>query len=280
MIAALCISAISFGQTASTDYAFNSEFQVSKWDDSQQNIIVDKTIYRVKRGDIFTLLQHYSISVNGKTVTGWRIKFWQFRSDRTQIQPNAAEIAKIKAGTSYSIVLIDSTQNNVDFFIVDDELKNYATSDFRKPTALVKIDGLVLPMKLRFKTNQPGGIFDFTQSVNVGIDIGKTWNKGGAFGTTSYSILAGLNITNVPVDQTTVPGVITSKTTLLGITPNIGFNLEYKSINFGIMTGIDILTGDAGAKWAYRNSPWLGISIGTSLVNITSAAKKTIKVFL
>lgn len=273
-LALLCFSFVAFSQNTPADYAFTTDFQVSKWDDAQQNIVVDKTIYRVKRGDIFTLRQHYTITVGNKQIKGWRIEFWQFGKGRRQVQPNAEELLKIKRDEDYQVIVVDSVQNNKYFFIADDDLKDNATTDFRKPNSLLKVDGLVLPIKLRFRNSQPGGVFDFTQSINIGLDIAKTWNKGGAFGTTSFSILAGLNITNVPVDEKTVPGVITGKTTLLGISPNIGFNFEYKSINFGLMSGIDILAGEAGAKWAYRNSPWLGLSIGTSLVNIISPAKK------
>ena len=267
------LSTITYGQT-SFDYAFKNDVQVYLWDDATQGVVVNNIMYRAKGGDEFTVHQHYTITINGKQVSGWRFQFWDFKSDGTQIENNHEKKDSVSLAPSITVIKIGKQQNGKDFFVTDDDLKNIATTDFRKPTAWLKVDGLVLPMKIRFRTNQSGGVVDFTQSINIGIDIAKTWNKGGAFGTTSYSFLGGVNITNVPVDQTTVPGVITSKTTLLGLTPNIGFNLEYKSINFGIMTGIDILSGTAESKWAYRNSPWLGLSIGTSLTNVATPSKK------
>lgn len=160
---------------------------------------------------------------------------------------------------------VDKSDNGVRYFISAADLRTYATKDFRKPHGFFKINALVLPIKLRFNNKQPGGEFSFEQSISVGPAISIQRSFGGAFGTTSTSGLFGLDITNVNGDDKTVPAVLSSKTTLMGLTPFVGFNWEYRGINFSILSGIDILTGKAGHAWAYRNSPWFGVSIGGSL---------------
>ena len=132
----------------------------------------------------------------------------------------------------------------------------------------------MLPIKLRFKNDQPGGEFDFSQSVSVGPAISFNRNYGGPFGKTSTSFILGFNINNISADEKTVPGVLDSKTTLLGLSPLIGFSLDYQGINFGVLTGIDILTGKAGQAWAYRKSPWLGVSVGTALFSTKSSSNE------
>lgn len=84
----------------------------------------------------------------------------------------------------------------------------------------------------------------------------------------SADLVLGLNATSVSVDEKTVPGIYTSKALAVAISPVFGFKFRYDSVEFGLLGGLDILTGEARRAWVYRKSPWLGITIGTSLKGI------------
>jgi len=253
----------SAGQAAGTAYAFTTDSRVYLWNDATLQPVTDSsTYYRAERGNIFVIKEKVSYRVGTDVIVGYRISFWKFTNGKqgTTVDPPGVKI-----------VLIKNTNPALSFFISDLDLTTKTTTDFRKPSGFFTLSAVVIPIKLRFKNNQPGGIFDFTQSISLGPIVSKTWNQGGAFGNRSFSILFGVNITNVPVDQTTVPGVITAKTTLFGLSPVVGLNVEIGGINFGALTGLDIVTGEAGRSWAYRKSPWFGFSIGTSLFSTTPA---------
>jgi len=252
-----------FAQRAGEDYAFTSDSRVSLWNDALQEPDSNSIYYRAERGNIFTIMEKVSYRQGNKVIVGYRIVFWPFENGKqvqsVQLQQNPAFPPFLQ------IVLIRNTEPGLYFFISELDLAAKTTSDFKKPNGFFAVNALVLPIKLRFRNNQPGGIFDFTQSISLGPVVSKTWNSDGAFSSISYSVLFGVNVTNVAVDEKTVPGVITDKTTLFGLSPVIGVSLEYHGVIFGALVGIDIVTGEAGRAWAYRKSPWFGFTVGTSL---------------
>lgn len=259
----LCLLAFCFadGQKVADDYAFTGNYiEIKHFDPFAQIVIVDPTkTYYAMRGQIFTI--QASVTLDG--IAGYCIIFWTFNSKNKQV--NGGEPLRGQAPH-----VIDATDNGKVFFVKADDVKNNATASFNKPKGWLSVEGVVLPIKLRFKNKQPAGDFDFLQSVSIGPAIAKVWNYGGAFGTSSLSLLGGLNITNVSVDSTTAPGAVTSKTTLLGLSPFIGLSYTYSGISLSLLAGMDILTGKAGQVWAYRKSPWFGIGIGTSIFSKTA----------
>jgi hypothetical protein len=269
LMAALFVTARLFAQSPADDYAFKQPTELHLWDEATQNVAAGNTLYRAQRGDVFTLQRTRTVTIGGAPVQGWGVIFWKFTKNRTQLQ----QVMGFAPGVNPNIVLIDSVYNFKEFFISNDDLKAYATSDFRRPKGIAKLDAFILPFKMRFKNKQPGGVSELTQSINVGPAVSLNRNYGGAFGRNSFAVILALNATNISVDEKTVPGVVSGKTTLLGLSPSIGINWQHDSITFGVFTGVDVLFGDAAAKWAYRNSPWLGISFGTSITDLTTPKK-------
>ncbi|MGF7075096.1 hypothetical protein [Mucilaginibacter sp. 3215] len=250
----------ALGQTK--DYAITMDTRVFKWNESTQSPDSNNHYYRAIRGNIFTVKQKIKTLIGAKPVSGYRIVFWPFSKDGSQKKPEEEAFAR---GLPV-IDTLDKAINGLSFFIKDEDFVSSATDEFKKKQGLFKVDGVVLPVKLRFR-NKTGGDFDFGQSISVGPALNWTINYGGAFSENTLSILFGANISSIDVDEKTVPKVVTSKTTLLGLTPFAGFNWEFHGVSFGVMTGIDILSGKAEDNWAYRKSPWLGFTIGTSLIS-------------
>jgi hypothetical protein len=252
----------SFGQaqSAGDDYVFTSDCTLQQYDPFTNTVIpATGQINLARRGYVFTI--HSRVTVGG--ILGYSIRFWRFKGAGT---PDV-----VVAGVTHHF--IGSTDNNLYFFISEATLVTSTTNEFRKRHGVIKLDAVVLPIKLRFKNKQPGGEFDFLQSISVGPALSFNTNYGGPFGNTSTSILLGFNVTNVSVDEKTAPGAVDSKTTMLGLSPFLGFNVDYRGINISIMSGLDILTGKAGQVYSYRKSPWLGISVGGSLFSVGGKEK-------
>jgi len=270
----ICISTIQLvkAQSPGDDYAFTADYVIKKFDSYTGQTVEQDTLFKAQRGNIFTI-KALKIGEDGKK--GYSISFWKFNNtNTTQIQPTAYSAFVDRSSSTAEQIpekTIDKDENGLTFYISDEDLKSYATNTFRKPKGAFKIDGVVLPIKLRFKNKQPAGEFDFEQSISVGPAVSWQVNYGGAFGTSSFSLLTGVNITNVSVDDKTVANnLITSKTTVLALSPFIGFNIDYQNITFSVITGYDVIPGKVGSNWAYRNSPWLGFGIGTSIFSTTS----------
>ncbi len=265
----MTLSFISYvnAQNPGDDYAFSSDFIQLQPYNRYTNTINNPShdIIQARRGQIFEILS--KVTING--ISGYYIEFWKFSRHGQSGPPKSAALARPAGNFD-----IGPAYNGAFFFISDVDLKDKATSMFNKKKGVAKLDALVLPIKIRFKNNQPNGNFDFEQSISIGPAISIIRNYGGAFGKSSSEFLFGLNATNISVDSNTVPKVIKSKTSLVGLSPFIGFSYIYSGISFSVLGGIDILTGEAGKTWVYRKSPWFGISIGTSLVSTTDKKQK------
>lgn len=260
------IVSILHAQSFGDDYVFKSYHIVKRFDSFSRMIITEDTIFQAKRGDGFTIRS--TEEVDGDK--GYCIVFWKFKKDGQQSSNSTGK----KGGASQTTntdKYIGADENGFTFFISGDDLKAFATDSFKKAKGWFNVNGLVLPIKLRFKNKQPGGQFDFEQSISIGPAISRVVNYGGPFGQSSLSLLTGLNVTNVAVDNNTVANnLVSSKTTVLALSPFVGFNVQYQSITFSLLSGFDIIPGQIGSNWAYRNSPWVGIGIGASIFSPTT----------
>jgi hypothetical protein len=246
----------SFSQKGGDAYIFSNNYVNIKpfnpFTDKIDN--PDNGIYLAKRGQIFSISK--PVTINGQK--GYYIEFWRFKKDGTQIPPPTA-----LRGLDPTYYIDSASSINKVFFIGADDLQAAAVPYIRP--SWVTVDAVVLPIKLRFKNSQPNGDFSFEQSISIGPAVAIKKNIGGFFSSDSWSVVFGCNVTNINIDSTTAPKAVTSKTTVLGITPFVGGTLAFKNVNFSLMTGLDILTGKANSTWVYRKSPWLGFSVGVSI---------------
>jgi len=83
-----------------------------------------------------------------------------------------------------------------------------------------------------------------------------------------HYLMAGLNPGIVKITPATTKNYITEEANVASFSPTIGYMFEVKGAQIGIMTGLDILTGNAYRKWDYRGRPWIGFGVGFSLWKI------------
>ena len=77
--------------------------------------------------------------------------------------------------------------------------------------------------------------------------------------------LVGFNYSAIKVTPATTQDFITSETTVGSVAPTLGLEIQIDKVQIGLISGIDILTGDVNRYWVYRGRPWFGLGIGFNL---------------
>jgi hypothetical protein len=129
---------------------------------------------------------------------------------------------------------------------------------------------VILPLKLRFGDTDSKGsnlrYFDFTSEVNVGLSVARRFTRGNTRTIDTYGFLS-LNLSSIPVDSANTHGFQKAKTNASAISPTIGMVINFKNSGLQLITtiGMDLMAGELGRKWTYRNQPWIGIGVGFSI---------------
>lgn len=214
--------------------------------------------------------------VDSKVTGGRVIRFlkWRKRSEYLNTSFYSQEVfnaAGKKTGEKPKYFFISDTDfdNNTDVYENDNPRTSFVTG------------AITIPIKIR-----PGGDekdemgntirpFDFSGEVNVGLSVGIKFRLGSAKSKVYFIPTAGINLTSVSIDETTVRnGVITSKTNASSLTPFTGFVIQYDTFQLAMITGWDRLSGKTGENWVYQGRPWFGIGLGYSIFNTQQSAKK------
>jgi len=101
---------------------------------------------------------------------------------------------------------------------------------------------------------------DFTLSLLGSIKLTSAGSNSDFFG------LFGFNFSSIKVTPASTQGFLSSETNVGSISPTIGFEYQIDRVQFGLLSGVDILTGDVNRYWVYRGRPWLALGIGFSLL--------------
>jgi len=263
----LILLAIMFGafqlalaQKQSDIYAFRyDDTDMHRWDEGTADIIsIPQQIDRAEKWLKFELRYQKK--------NGWVYKILNSNSSRSERSTAASK------NQTKSIHYVDISDNDSYFWISDNELKTLAITGFKEPS-IIALDGFIVPMKLRF-SNKQGGDFDMTQAINIGLVFNWRFDKWGMLDNKSVLAVFGFNATSVTVDEKTVPGIYTTKAQAVALSPILGIKIKYDKIEFGLLSGLDILTGAARKSWLYRKSPWLGITLSTSLTTLVQGEVK------
>jgi hypothetical protein len=141
---------------------------------------------------------------------------------------------------------------------------------------------IILPIKLRFgdtdNQNKNLRYFDFTSEVNVGLSL--AWRMSSPRSRViDTHLIASLNLSSIPVDSANTRGFLKTPTKISAMSPTIGFLFNFKNSGLQLIasTGLDLMAGELGKKWIYRNQPWIGIGIGFSLFKFGDKGSATDK---
>ena len=101
---------------------------------------------------------------------------------------------------------------------------------------------------------------DFTLSLLASVKLSKAGANTDFFG------LFGVNFSSIKVTPATTQGFLASETNVGSIAPTIGFEYQIDRVQFGLLSGIDVLTGDVNRYFVYRGRPWIALGIGFSIL--------------
>ena len=217
--------------------------------------IVENSKYIAKKGTKFTA---YEIKKGNQLL----IKFWDY-TDSRQSEPknnNEAVYNYISEGT------------NGYYFIMNLEDFNKKTSEFNGKNHSFTWGFSTIPIKLRFKNeNAP---FQYETGFSLGVNAGYEFQFQSKT-KQSLGLLVGVGISTVNITPETVNNYIDKSTTTGAFTPSLGIVYSFESFQVGLFSGLDIIPGELGQNWDYRNKPWLGVGLGFTIFQKNKTDKNT-----
>lgn len=251
----------AYSQTKEVFY-FKQALPIKLYDLNQSPPIVTSTIEIAQKG--------WRFYVDHKITNGYIITFLKWTNDETRNDNFYSTKTTINVKGKKSTI----KETKKYFFISDSDYSN-ATDKYvnNNPKWSFVTGAVTIPIKIRpsgDETDIDGNKirpFDFTGEVNVGLSFGlrirlNPNGKGFIIPT------AGLNLTSISVDPSTVKNdILTSKTNASSITPFIGVIGEYDNFQLSLLTGWDRLAGKTGENWVYQGKPWFGLGLGYNIFN-------------
>jgi hypothetical protein len=131
---------------------------------------------------------------------------------------------------------------------------------FGAATTIIKIR----PGSKKLINNQYPAYFDFANDFNLGALFGYK-NKPNRKVEFVQNFLVGVSLSSISVDSATTQGTTKISANNSALTFSLGYVGEVKRFQLGVFGGIDLLSGEVGRKWVYRNRPWVGLTVGISI---------------
>lgn len=198
-----------------------------------------------------------------------------------KIKENTIFTIRRVVGTDYIIQIAKYTSNTATAQALN--LKFYKTTAdedifFKLPKAVYELNAQKLERKGNFTVGaattlikvRPGrkepvdnyAIYsEFGNDFNIGISAG--WKiKPNRKLEVTHSIVGGLSFSSIKATPYTTKGFLKSESTQACITLSAGYVFEYNKFQISLFSGIDVMSGQVGREWIYRNRPWLGLGFG------------------
>jgi len=102
---------------------------------------------------------------------------------------------------------------------------------------------------------------EFGNDFNIGVSAGWKFKPYRRL-QISHSLVGGLSFSSIKVTPYTTQNFLQSESTQGCVTFSAGYVFEYNKFQVSIFSGIDVMSGEIGRKWIYRNRPWLGLGFG------------------
>ncbi len=171
------------------------------------------------------------------------------------------------AGLTASQQTTDLINNEVYFKISAHDF-NYGTSKMYKRFAGFSVNALTMPFKIRPQKDN----FDFTGSLNLS-GAGNLKFRISRVDENYFNFVFGFGISNEKMTDQNSKASSTEDTApppanLSALTLSSGFVFEFGKAQIGIVGGWDMLSDKDQHRygWVYNGKPWIGLSIGTSII--------------
>lgn len=194
---------------------------------------------------------------------------WKFEIVKVIDQKDyVIRVLKFTSGTDAAKTLnaktyFDTTTNEeIYFFLSKENFKDYAIEIKRSGSFLVGASTSLLKVRPgRTSNNNRDAIFsEFGNDFNIGLTAGwqfTSWKKN-----ISAAALVGMGYSAIKVTPQTTRNTITTESTQSAITISGGVYFEIQRFQLSIFTGLDIMSGEIGTQWIFKDRPWIGLGFG------------------
>jgi hypothetical protein len=238
--------AAAIGAVAQTDprdgrHIFNYDIQLTQcnFDGSAVGGAVPQTI---SANTIFTI----------RTTVGpdYIIRIAEFTAGKNLAQKNQALVTTTAGADIYFKLAIVS----YNAFAVRLESKGNFTVG--AATTLIKIR----PGR-KSKEGQYNIYSEFGNDFNIGVSAG--WKiRPNRRSPITHSVVGGLSFSSIKATPYTTKNYLTSEAIQSCVTFSGGYVFEYDKFQFSLFSGLDIMPGQIGRSWIYKDRPWLGLGFG------------------
>ncbi len=180
---------------------------------------------------------------------------------------SGAEVASFAGGISITAAdLVDPTK---DFYLIKTADVNSKSEEFDYVKGAWNVGVMYLPVKLRPFARRSGA-FDFTANLNLGVSFSTALYQSLKSDWTA-NLLLYAGVSSIKVDSL-IAGDANYKQTsqeTAAFSPAIGMYWQKKSVQLGFAVGMDFLIGKLQKTWDYRGMPWISLTAGVNIFNLT-----------
>lgn len=102
---------------------------------------------------------------------------------------------------------------------------------------------------------------EFGNDFNIGVSAGWKVRPNRRL-EVSHSVVGGLSFSSIKVTPYTTKEFLTAESAQGCLTFSVGYVFEYNKFQVSLFSGMDVMSGEVGRKWIYRNRPWIGVGFG------------------
>lgn len=194
---------------------------------------------------------------------GWKFRIVNIISDGNYV----IQVLPFK-GSNTRVITLNSRFNNRNgennyFLMTPQQYESFAEVSKRRGRFVVNTSSTLIKIR-------PGNGKDTDDDEVIFSELGNDFNVGLTAGwrltnyskTGSVSLVGGFGYSAIKVTPQTTRDFISSESSQSAVTFNAGLIFEYNKFQLSIFTGIDVMSGEIGRNWIYRDRPWIGIGFG------------------
>lgn len=119
---------------------------------------------------------------------------------------------------------------------------------------------ILVPVKMRFAD------FRFSKDITLGPSFGGRWRTSHTNEWFLHTLFS-FGITSVSLDSVSTGGSVPQPLDLAAVTPSLGVVMDFDGFQFGVFSGVDLISDNERFNWAYHGEPWLSIGLGYSILS-------------
>ncbi|GAA3935794.1 hypothetical protein [Hymenobacter algoricola] len=112
---------------------------------------------------------------------------------------------------------------------------------------------------------------EFGNDFNIGISAG--WKiRPNRLSPATHSLVGGLSFSSIKATPYTTKNYLTAEAIQSCVTFSGGYVFEYDKFQVTLFSGLDVMPGQIGRSWIYKDRPWLGLGFGFQIFRAQGTA--------